>query len=422
MKRIQLFVGLLLLTQFLFGYKLANRIVAVVGDEIILASELQNQIDFIKLQEQNPPPDSQLAEFVLDEMIRGLLLLAEAKKESIEVARSEIEQEVDKNMALLRQRFENEEQFQQALQKEGLNERILRERYRKDIRKRLITQKLLAKKGLSNINVTPVEVLKFYNEHKDSIARFPGQVAIAHILLVIKPSQDAELQAQKRISEIYDIIVRGGDFEEVAKSFSDDKVTKNKGGYLGAVNKDMLQPDIKAVVEMLKTNEISPPFRSRNGYEIIKCISRKGDKVELAHILVTVKVTRADSLQTKKTAVTLKNLIVKGASFDSLAEIYSDDPMTRDSGGYLGEFIISGLHEPFYSAIKDLKTGEISDPILSEHGYHLIKIISKQDERVLDYEEIQDQIRNYLFEQKLQEKLIDYVAEIARRTYIEKYL
>ncbi|MBS4014866.1 MAG: peptidylprolyl isomerase [Candidatus Latescibacteria bacterium] len=413
---------LLIAVNALFGFQIANRIVAIVGNEIILQSELDEGIDFMKLMTQVTVPDSELVDQVLDELIKNRLLLEQAKKETVDVSRAEVEDEVEKNILLLKQRFESAEQFQAALQNEGMTERILRDRYRADIRNRLISQRLLAKKGLTNINITPTEVQRFYNTFKDSIARRPGQVALAHILLIIKPSSTSETQAQNKITEIYDIILRGGDFEQVAKSFSEDKSTSQKGGYLGSIALELLQPEIQVVVNQLKSNEISPPFRTRNGYEIIKCISRKGERVELAHILVQTRLTRADTLQTQKTAQNIRSLLVKGADFDSLAQIYSDDPMSQDSGGYLGEFVIAGLQEPFRSAIKDLPAGAVSEPVLSEHGYHLIKILVKQEETVLSLEEMQDQIRSYLFDQQLNERLVEYVAKIAMRTYIEKYI
>lgn len=401
---------------------IADRIVATVGDEIILESELNEGVEFIKVMNQTTEPDSILRIQILDELIKNRLILDQAKRETVDVSKAEVDEEVEKNIMALKQRFEDEAQFQDALKKEEITERILRERYRNDIKKRLISQKLMVKKGLTNINITPTEMKNFYETHKDSIARQPGSVTLSHILFLIKPSTSAEEAGQKKISEIYDIIARGGDFEEVAKSFSEDQVTKNHGGYLGKVAFDFLQPEVQAVVSNVKAGEVSPPFRSRNGYEIIKVISKKSDKIELSHIMVKVQLTRADTLQTKKSAQKVREMLVKGANFDSLALVYSDDPMTKDSGGFLGQFLITGLQEPFRSAIEKLPTGVVSEPVLSEHGYHIIKVLTKQEERVLSLEEMQDQIRNYLFDEQLKERLDEYLTKIAARTYIEKHI
>lgn len=400
----------------------ADRIIAVVGDEIILESELQDAIEFVKLMAQTEETDENLRSKVLDELIKNRLILDQAKKESLDVSRAEVEEEVNKNLLALKQKFQTEEEFQNALKKEGISERNLRERYRADIKKQQISQKLLLKKQLTNINITPIEIKKFYEANKDSIARRPGTVTLAHILFMIKPSAEAEQAAQRKISEIYDIIIRGGDFEEVAKSFSDDELTKKQGGYLGKISLEHLQPEVAGVVNNMKIGEVSIPFRSRYGYEIIKLLNRKGDNIELSHIMVKVLTTRADSSRTQKTAQAIRAKILNGASFDSLAAIYSDDPMTKDSSGFLGQFLLTGLVEPYRSAIEKLSTGAISEPILSEHGYHLIKVLDKQEEQILSLEEMQDEIRNYLYEERLKERLEQYLSQIAKNTYIEKYL
>ncbi|MCX8015076.1 MAG: peptidylprolyl isomerase, partial [candidate division WOR-3 bacterium] len=88
----------------------------------------------------------------------------------------------------------------------------------------------------------------------------------------------------------------------------------------------------------------------------------------------------------------------------------------------LGQFLIAGLVEPYRSAIEKLSAGEVSEPVLSEHGYHLIKVLDKQEEQLLSLEELQDEIRNYLYEERLKERLEDYLSRIAKTTYIEKYL
>jgi len=419
--RLLIIFSTLFIVSGLFASDIADRIVATVGDEIILESELRDAVEFTKLMSPTNEPDSILRAAILNELIKNRLILEEAKKESVEVGRSEVDDEVEKNISLLKERFDSEADYQEALKNEGITEKSLRDRYRDDIRKRLVSQKLLAKNGLTDINITPTEIKKFYELHKDSIAPQPGQVALGHILFMIKPSQDQEQAGQKKITEIFDIISRGGDFEEVAKSFSDDPATKDRGGYFGKVAKDLLQPEVQAVISNMKAGEVSSPFRSRNGYEIIKFINQKGDKVELSHILVKVKLTRQDTLDAKKTAQNVRNILLKGANFDSLAKIYSGDPMTKDSGGYLGEFLLTGLQEPFRSAIEKMPAGAISEPVLSEHGYHLIKILARQEDKLLTLEDLQDQIRNYLFDEQLKERLDEYLAKIAAQTYIAKY-
>ncbi|MCS7258242.1 MAG: peptidylprolyl isomerase [candidate division WOR-3 bacterium] len=405
----------------LYGSKIADRIVAVVGNEVILQSELLGAVNFLKLTKESLPPDSILYREVLDELIKNQLLLVAAQKESIVISRQEIEEELEKNLLLLRQNYRSTEEFDSVLKREGLTERTLKERYRSEIRKRLLGQKLLAKKGILNLSVSAREIYEFYETHKESLAKRPAIVSLAHLFYLIKPSLQNESLAQRRTSEIYDIILRGGDFEEVAKSFSEDRRTQKVGGYLGKFHVSELSSEMRKVIETLKTGEVSLPFRIQGGYEIVKCISKKRDSVELAHIFIGVKITKEDTIRAKKFLERLRNEIIKGRNFDSLVLLYSDDPFTKDSSGYLGEFTLENLQEPFRTVVKKLHTGEVSEPVLSEHGFHLIKVLKKEEERYFTLAELQNEIREYLISLKTQEKLDDYLLRIAQRTYIEKH-
>ena len=399
----------------------ADQIVAVVGDNIILESELQEALDFVKIQAgPELSLDSNLTQQVLTRLIEDRLILEQAKQETIMVTKSEIESEVDNSLAALVARFPSEDEFQKALAQEGLTEKSLRQRYREEIRKRLSVQKLLAKKGLSNIYIAPAETKKFYQEKKDSIAYVPGMVALAHILFGIKPSPEAEQKSQQRIYEIYDILVRGGDFEVVVGSFSDDQKTKNKGGYLGELKKGELVEEIESVIFSLKPKDISPPVRTMMGYQIFQIISKTKNAIKVNHVLVKVPITGADTLRTKKLAQSVRQELLAGASFDSMVQIYSDDPNTKKEGGYLGEFFIKGLLPPFGPVVEKMQAGAISEPIQSEHGIHLLNVLEKQDERILSYEEMQDKIRGYLYQERLMERLNDYLKKISARIYITK--
>lgn len=399
----------------------ADRILAFVGDDIILESELQEALDFVKIQSgTNLIVDSNLTQQVLDRLIEDRLILEEARQETVFVTKAEIEDELENSISALKSRFATIEEFEKALIEEGLTERALRQRYRDEIRKRLTAQKLLAKKGLTNIYIAPSEAERFYQEKKDSIAYVPGAVALAHILFRVTPDQAAEQKAQIRSLEIYDILMRGGDFEEVARSFSEDERTRQRGGLLGELRKGELFEAVESVLFILKPGDISPPLRSPMGYQIFQILSKTKNTVKANHILVKIPITRADTLKVEKLAQTIRKQLLTGAKFDSFAGIYSEDPETRDQGGFLGQFLIKGLMPPFNTVVEKMQAEEISQPIRSEHGIHLIKVIVKEEERLLSFEEIQDQIRNYLYQERLAAKLKDYLARVAARTFITK--
>jgi peptidyl-prolyl cis-trans isomerase SurA len=223
------------------------------------------------------------------------------------------------------------------------------------------------------------------------------------------------------MTEVLDVLARGGDFATVASSFSDDRKTAAAGGDPGWVKLAALNPEQMIVLSQLKTGQVSPPFLSRDGYLLVKLEGRSGDNVRFRQILVRVPVTAADSARAKGLAQSLKKKLAAGASFDSLATKYSQDPTTSDSGGRLGEYLISGLSAPFNKVVAAMDSGAVSDPVLSDHGYHLIKALAKQPEKTLTFLEMQDNIRNYLSQQEMERRMKEYVERISDKVFVKRF-
>ena len=400
----------------------ADSIVAAVGDQLILSSEVEQAVDFLRVSSPDTTlGDSALRASVVDRLIDDYVLAAEAETESIEVTPQEVSVEVDANLATLIERFGGQEQYQAALAAEGLTEKTLRSRYEDESRRKLISRRLLDKAGLTQIYVSPGEAERYYNENKDSISIVPGQVVLAHILFIIKPSPGAESTGMRRMNEVLDVLTRGGDFATVAGSFSDDRKTSGKGGDWGWKTLMELPMDLGMVASQLKVGQVAPPFRTLDGYIVMRLDDKQGDRVRLRSILIRVPVTRADSARALERANSARRKLMAGAPFDSLARKLSEDPTTADSGGYLGQFMIKGLTKPFDAVVAGMDSGQVSEPVLSEHGYHLVKVLMLQKERQMTYLDMQDGIRNYLYQQQLNSRLRDYLARISKKVYIKRY-
>ncbi len=387
---------------------------------MILESDIRQLITYLRLVSgDETTPDSVLRPQVLRRLTDEAVLSEQAERESVEVSRDEITAEVNDNIRSLRERFGSDEEFKEVLLSEGLSEKGLRERIADEVRRNLLSRRLLEKVGLTQIYISPAEVEEFYNQHKDSIARVPGMVKLAHILIVIRPSDSAEASAQERAREVLDLLVRGGDFPTLARSFSDDRLTREKGGDWGWQDTMGLPPELTLVLKQLSPGQISPPFRGQNGYYIAQLTGRDRNRVRFRTILIAVPVRRTDTLRARQLAERIKSLAQKGASFDSLARQFSDDPQTGPEGGYLGEFFLEGLMPPFDRLIAELDSGEVGGPVLSEHGFHIVKVLNKQSAQVRSFLEMQDAIRNYLYEKRFAERLQDYIHRVARGIYIE---
>jgi peptidyl-prolyl cis-trans isomerase SurA len=223
------------------------------------------------------------------------------------------------------------------------------------------------------------------------------------------------------MTEVMDVLARGGDFATVAGSFSDDQTSAARGGDRGWVKLADLPPELMMVFSQLKPGQTSPPFPTRDGYLTVKLEEKTGDRVRFRQILVRVPITRGDSARARNLAAAVRKQAIAGAPFDSLARQYSQDPVTVDSGGRLGEFLTAGLAPPFNNVVAALDSGAVSEPVLSEHGYHIIKVLSKQPEQTLSYLELQDNIRNYLYQQRLSTRLEQYLDRVRGKVFVKRF-
>ena len=399
----------------------ADSVVAVVGDALVLESELQQAVDFYRMASQDTAmAEDRLRAEVLDQLIDNLLLQELARNDTITVGREEVDAGVDENIARMRARFDSDEEFRAALAAEGLTERDLRRRYEDDVRRQLLSQRLMEREGLTQVYISPAEAERFYEAKRDSIALVPGRATLAHILIPIMPSDAAEEEGQRRASEVLDVLSRGGEFGVVAASFSDDRATRAQGGDWGRRNLGDLPIEIAIVLDQLKPGQVSPPFRSRDGYVIARLDTRSGDRVRFATILLRVPIRRADTIRARNKARTVRDKALAGTPFAELAREYSGDPVTADSGGFLGEFLLAGLTPPYDSVVAMLDSGGISEPVLSEHGFHLVHVLDKQEDRMMSYVEMQDMIRQYLHQQKLAARLEAYLERRSDRVFVRR--
>jgi len=414
--------ALLLVGAAVFAAEPADSIVAAVGDELILASELSRAVNFLRLSQPDTTlSDSALADIALGRLVDDFVLEELARRGSVEVEPAEVSAEVDANIAAVKERLGDEERFKETLAAEGYTERALRQRYEEDARRKLLARKLVEKEGLTQIYISPAEAERFYIENRDSIARVPGRVTLAHILIGFSPSPAADSAGQRRMTEVMDVLARGGDFATVASSFSDDRKTAARGGDRGWVEFAELPPELMIVFSQLKPGQTSPPFPTREGYVTVKFDEKTPDRVRFRQILIRVPVTRSDTIRARNLAASIRRKAMEGAPFDSLARLYSQDPMTADSGGHLGEFLVVGLAPPFDQVVAGMDSGDVSEPVLSEHGYHIIRVMAKQPERILSYLELQDNIRNYLYQQRLSERLAAYLDRVRGKVYVKRF-
>ncbi|UCE24485.1 MAG: peptidylprolyl isomerase [Candidatus Zixiibacteriota bacterium] len=399
-----------------------DQIAAVVGDEVILASELANQMQLAALQAGIRPKNQQeldaLQRDILEQMISDRLFLLAARGDTSIIVRSEeIDAALDEQVARISQNYDTYDQFLAELAAEGLTVRELKKRFRQDVENQLLKQRYIQKK-LSTVSVSRQEVREFYETFKDSIPDQPEAVKLAHILLTIQPSPEVEDSIQQYVTELRQRILDGADFAVISSQYSTGGAGAN-GGDLGYLSRADVVPEFARAAFNLSIGDISGVIRTQFGYHVIKCEGKRGDRLHLRHLLVEVPPSASDSLRTQQLADSLLTALRDGDDFEQMAKVFSADNDTRAHGGELGWFATAQLPPEFSQAVTGWATpGEYRGPVSSTYGLHVLKLLDYQAERSYTLKEDFDRLKELARQDKTGRLVDKWIEGFKEKTYI----
>ncbi len=399
-----------------------DRIIAIVGKEAILASELAGQMQIYSLQTGRKPNSEQeviaLRDRLLDEMVTDLLFLQEARKDtSIKVRDEEIDQAVNEYIQRAIQRMGSEEKFNEALAAENLTIRGLEKRYRPDIEKQLLKQRLIQKR-LMTISISKHEVEEFYAKFKDSLPTQPEAVRLAHILLRITPSQRVEDSVKALATKLRQRIIGGADFATISSQYSSMGAGVN-GGDIGYVAREDVVPEFARAAFALGVNEISGVVRTEFGYHIIRNEGKQENRLRLRHVLLAVEPSAADTTAVYQLTDSLLREARGGASFEELAKTFSDDNNTRATGGEIGWLAVNEMPAAFADAVAGWsEVGSYKGPVTSQDGIHIFKLLEHTPAKTYTIENDYDQIKELARQDKTGRSVDKWLADIKKKSFI----
>ncbi len=417
-----LFCAIVMLGGLSVQGEVVERIVAVIGDRPILASELANQVQTYLLQTGDQDVDvDKLADEMLDKMVSDALMLSAAREDSTIVASpAEIEAQLTERLASLAARFPTEAAFIQQLAKEGLTKRTLEKRFRPEIRDQILKQKIINRK-LSAVSVSRQETEQFFQANADSLPEMPDRIKLAHILLKFKVS-DATDDSLKEMAEVArKLVVEGLDMTEVAKQMSGGAVGPGApiGGRIGFVKRAELVPEFARAAFSLQPGSVSGPVRSDYGWHIIKSHTRTRDSVDVSQILFPASPSPADSAVALTLADSLYQALEAGANFKELAKQFSDDDSSRATGGELGLMTYDQLRPEFIEPLGEIEPDQITQPVRSEIGHHILKLLEREQGRKLAMKTDFDIIRNMARQEKTGRMVEEWVVELKKKIYVD---
>jgi peptidyl-prolyl cis-trans isomerase SurA len=306
------------------------------------------------------------------------------------------------------------------LRAEGLTLRELRDQYHDEIKNQLLKDKLIQNR-LALVKVSSGEVKRFYEANRDSLPEKPAGVRLSHILIGVAPGESTRDSLFSLASQIRDKAMAGEDFEVLARTYSADP-SAEKGGDLGWFSRGEMVPEFENAAFALQPGQISDVVETIFGFHVIKLTGRQEGRVKASHILIPLSPDDKDREAKLQFADSLYQAIMDGADFEKMAAEYSDDENSADKGGELGWYAADDLLPAFVTAIEDLDVGEISRPVASEFGYHILRLEEKRAASPIDLEQDFKTLEEMARREKTQRQLKEWLDNISSDLYIEKRL
>jgi len=409
-----------------------DKIIAQIGDEIIMLSDLQTS----KLQLlQEGVNVSQTADCeILEELLFQKLLINQAKIDSVEVS----DAEVNANMEQRIRYFEVQIGGRDALEKfYGKSIARIKADFFTIIKESMLADRMQAE-ITENLVVTPKEVAEFFNElPKDSIPYINSKISVAQIVLYPEVTDQDKQIAKTKIDKIRtDVVTDKIRFATAAVIYSDDPGSKIKDGDLGWQTKGTMVPEFEAAVFSLKVNEISPVFETKFGFHFLELLDRKGDNYHCRHILISTKANdKALDRAAIKTEQIYQDLLANKMTFEKAVDMYSMDEASKINFGkivnpYTSDFYwdinnINEIDTKLYTIIKNLSVGKMSSPSLYEdlrerqRGFRIVKLINKTDPHLANLTDDYQLIQSACTESKKQEIISDWIDQRINGAFIK---
>ncbi len=346
---------------------LIDKSIAVVGNEMIMLSDIEQEVQMRRAQ--GLASDRNIRCELLEQMLVSKLFLMQARVDSLTVNQDAVEGDLSNRIDQIRTQLGGDEQVEKYFGKPLYK---LREEWRRTIEDQNLTMMMQQQIASKIPEMTPYDVEKYIEKTPEDLPVVPVKYQLSQIC--IYPDREAANNAVKeRLLAIRERIINGEKFSTLARIYSQDPGSARRGGELGMASKSIFWPAFSDAAMSLRPGVVSQIVETPDGFHIIEVLEKKGDMFNARHILMKPEYTSEDREKAFKQLDSLKTEILdSNIPFELAARFYSEDPATRTNGGQMADpntgsayFEIDQLKPQDYNAIKDLKEGEISEPVES---------------------------------------------------------
>jgi peptidyl-prolyl cis-trans isomerase SurA len=405
----------------------ADKIAAIVGDRIILQSEIKNSISDMVRRGESLPNNAEC--LLMEQALISKVLMLQAEKDSLPVTDEEVEADLDNRI----RSYINNVGSQQILEEmAGKTIYQIKDDARESVKEQKLAQ-AMQRKIVDNVRITPVEVKAFYDRiPKDSLPFFESELEVGQIIVYPKASRDIEMyivgEMNKYKKQLESKVVS---FCDLAKNKSEDPGSKDRcGQYQVNRTEKTWDPVFLSTAFRTKEGEISAPVKSKFGYHLIQMVQRNGDEAIVQHILIIPPVTEDEIKLAKVKLDTVRSKIIAGTiGFNEAASKYSDDDAAKFSGPFItgrdgSTYVtIDQLDKEMVGTISKLKVGEYSQPVAFDNeqgkkGVRIVYLKSRTEPHRMNLKDDYSRISTFALEEKKSQALDKWIKEKLSTYYI----
>lgn len=403
-----------------------DNVIAVIGNEIVLKSELEESK--IQFRQEGIRLDEDADCFVLSTLLSEKVFLHQAKLDTIEINDAMIEGELNRRIAMFTQQIGSQEALEEYFGK-SINE--IKNDFREPMRNQMIVQEVQNTVTM-NVNVTPSDVQEYFNSiPEDSLPLLNTQVEFAQIVIFPRDNPGEVEKVKKRLRGFIQEVREGEDFATLAVLYSDDPGSASKGGDLGMVPRGTMVPAFDEVAFQLSNGELSTVFETEFGFHVMQMVERRGEQYHARHILLKPKVTSKDMNEAKARLVQInENLKTDTLNWYKAVVKYSQDEKSYNNEGLVinlmtgtPRFELSQLDPQAYVTIEKMEVDEIQGPILyqtreGKEGYRLIKLNKLIEPHRANLEDDYQVLQEATQARAKQEATLNWIKGKINETYI----
>ena len=401
---------------------IVDRAAAVIGNELILVSDVESEVQMLRTKGYGSARNVRCE--VLEKMMEQKLFLIQARIDSLTVNQDMVESNLSQQIDQIRTALGGDEQVEEYFHKPLYK---LRSEWRKQFEDQSLIQQEQQEVVKQLPEVTPYDVKVFLDSTDENDLPVVPQMYQLSQICIYPDREAAAIAVKEKLLDIRERIINGEKFSTLARLYSEDPGSARKGGELGMASKSIFWPAFSDAAMSLKPGIISQIVETPDGFHIIEVLDKKGDMFNARHILLKPEYTAADREKAFARLDSLKTMIdTSEISFELAARYYSEDPATRTNGGQMADpntgssyFAIDELKPQDYAAIKDLKPGEISEPVesLDNEGrdgnlvYKIIRLDKIVPSHTATFERAYTELRNIVQQKKQVEALESFVDQ-----------